>query len=75
MRNDVNKLLDRLQILSQIHDIRQFAPMITHEADKIQKKCNFDYLGDLHNTLSRLIDSVELEQNLQEKRILDITPK
>ena len=75
MRNDVNKLLDRLQILSQIHDIRQFAPMITHEADKIQKKCNFDYLGDLHNTLSWLIDSVELAQNLQEKRILDITPK
>ena len=69
MRASVQVLLDRLQILTQIHDIRQFSPMLTHEADKIQKKCDFDYLGDLRNTLAWLTGAIEDAQQLQDERM------
>ncbi|MCK5138464.1 MAG: hypothetical protein KAQ85_01350 [Thermodesulfovibrionia bacterium] len=69
MNDDVRKLLNRIEAISQIHDIRLVKVRTTEVANLIQDKSENNYLGDIENTLLWLLDGIKEAQKIQDDKI------
>jgi len=69
MRDKIEELLRLIQVIDQTEDVRLLPQEVFRQLDGIQKVANFDYTGQLDNTLAWIKEGFDLARKQEEERI------